>query len=82
MLINVLGIHTEREKKSSHLVKKFFLHAPAWKQVLFFGLAYIIYIHMYDVMLFLPVKEIIHSHIITFLFSLIVWKNTDIEKKL
>ena len=64
---------------SSHLVKKFFLHALAWKQVSFVGLAYKKYSYV-RCNVSLPVKETIHSHTITLLFSLIILKNTILRK--
>ena len=56
---------------SSHLVKKFFLHALAWKQVLFVGLAYKKYSYVRCNVVFTSEKTI-HSHTITLLFSLII----------
>ena len=64
---------------SSHLVKKFFLHALAWKQVLFVDLAYKKYSYVRCNVVFTSEKTI-HSHTITLLFSLIILKNTILRK--
>ena len=66
---------------SSHLVKKFFLHALARKQVLFVGLAYKKYSYVRCNVVFTSERNYPQSHNHTFVFF-DYFEKYDTEKKL